>query len=532
MNKFELDAAKKKLEIAEAEHIINLLNKLYRETATPDDIKEIQKNYQIDKLFHKNARYSEKSQIVELLTKFIDGVATEKELSEITNNKTINKILTNPIYDDAKHIIFLLTKWMDGTSSKDEDAKIFKNETINKLLNIYKVDDAITYCRKEIAKDIVATLKREIAGDFIYWLRRAIVAYDTKVSWQPLFDFALEPDTGYEPKYKQEKNAEIADAMVCMNSLREYMAETSPDKKAKLLAFYERIYPDYAFSQHNMSPEELYRRIEKAIKLNAYRPKNLPFLDFIFSDDLDFIGGDFDTFNLDLSLAQKNNEDPAKIRDKFNKATENRLITSIEESSFWADCLDRQRDLKKYTNFSRPNIQAYQMLLDELVKNFCDFYHISRDAVQVTVSNDPKKYTSEQDLGIHHPVYMIPRTVAQTMTDEDKKVFNAYESLFPGAKRQSRIYINLEKIAQYKQTNEQINKTLFDLVVGTFAHEMAHALDWLMPRLGPLGPQVTLADNKTYTSKDTDAYLSSATELHAFHIEKELLRELKKRDMQ
>ena len=39
MNKFELDAAKKKLEIAEAEHIINLLNKLYRETATPDDIK-------------------------------------------------------------------------------------------------------------------------------------------------------------------------------------------------------------------------------------------------------------------------------------------------------------------------------------------------------------------------------------------------------------------------------------------------------------------------------------------------------------
>ena len=70
---------------------------------------------------------------------------------------------------------------------------------------------------------------------------------------------------------------------------------------------------------------------------------------------------------------------------------------------------------------------------------------------------------------------------------------------------------------------------LFNVLVSVFAHEMHHALDFLQPRQGALGPQIERIDDKIYVEHKDDekAYSESATEISSYEIEHELLNQLK-----
>jgi len=67
-------------------------------------------------------------------------------------------------------------------------------------------------------------------------------------------------------------------------------------------------------------------------------------------------------------------------------------------------------------------------------------------------------------------------------------------------------------------------------MIGIFAHEMHHALDYQKPRQGALGPQIYEIDQKTYVrpAQDEKAYHDSATEKSSYTIQNELYEQLKK----
>lgn len=90
----------------------------------------------------------------------------------------------------------------------------------------------------------------------------------------------------------------------------------------------------------------------------------MKFTDFVFSNDLDYIGGDFDTFDLDLSRDLKNNTPDTQIRDKFDKATANRFNLIQQFVLDWGLRLDKHPELVIAAKNSNDNdkIEAYTKL--------------------------------------------------------------------------------------------------------------------------------------------------------------------------
>lgn len=114
----------------------------------------------------------------------------------------------------------------------------------------------------------------------------------------------------------------------------------------------------------------------------------------------------------------------------------------------------------------------------------------------------------------------------QSLTTEEVQAFNSAPNLFPGAKKLSKIVMNMTTIEKYYPDKNYF----FNKFISIFAHEMSHALDYLISRYGALGPQVAKADSKTYTTQDDIEYRKSATERVAFDVDKMLFTYLNNKD--
>lgn len=351
------------------------------------------------------------------------------------------------------------------------------------------------------------------------------------------------------------KNIEIQIAEQTIDLLKKYKSAKTQEEKDDLLQQMDKIDGFVNRLLAKYTPEELITNITKAISLDQYRPKNLPISLFAINKDLDYVGGDFDTFNRELSQMVKRDEAPETIRKKFKAGTINiyklakqfsadwirrlnnhkdlvdsaRKITEenfIDAQNGWVDSIEKYPQIIKNPSEERI-IDAYNKLFEALAKDFCDEYDCIIDAKVVKdwatsdiQPNDP--ITS----GYHSKSYSLTfsKSLPESEQEKIKEEFLKDYKNHPNSRRTSHVRVNFSSLA-YKNKPED----LFYVLVSVFAHEMHHALDFQQPRQGALGSQIERIDDKIYVQHKDDekAYRESATEISSYEIEHELLNQLK-----
>jgi len=101
---------------------------------------------------------------------------------------------------------------------------------------------------------------------------------------------------------------EINTALEIIKLLKQYDVVTTQYEKdfiCEQIAGLDGFVVDWLKSPE-ASPTTIIKRIEKAISLNEYRPKNISICHFAHNKDLNYIQGDFSTFDAELSKRYKN----------------------------------------------------------------------------------------------------------------------------------------------------------------------------------------------------------------------------------
>ncbi len=346
---------------------------------------------------------------------------------------------------------------------------------------------------------------------------------------------------------------ETESALQTIELLKQYKSAKTKAKKDSILKKIDKT-DEYVslLLEQNIAPEELITKITKAISLDKYRPKNLPFILFAMDKDLDYINGDFDTFDQKLNHMVKNKENPEKIREEFKTGITNIYMLAKQFSADWMRRLSNHKDLvdtarkvekenlvdakkhwvnnkKTAKNYRETRIiVAYNKLFNALTKDFCNDHDciIDTKLVKDWTTSDKKPYDLSVS-GFQSRSYSlkIPKSTPEAKIKKIKEDFIKNYENHPNSRKESSIRINFRDFA-YNNKPEN----LFYVLMSVFAHEMHHALDFQQPRQGALGPQIEQIDEKIYVTRQQNqrAYYASATEISSYIIQQELLNQLKK----
>ena len=329
------------------------------------------------------------------------------------------------------------------------------------------------------------------------------------------------------------ENLETNSALQTIELLKKYKVAETQDKKDNILKQIKDIDGFANILLKKFSPDELITKITKAISLDKYRPKNLPITLFAVDENLDYINGEFDTFDVELSQMVKNGENPEKIRNKFKAGTVNIYVLAKQFSADWIRRLNNHKDLVDAArSASEENIiDAYNKLFAALTKDFCKEYdcHINSKVITDWKNSDVKPDGGYDNTdGFYRNSYSIayPSHISEIekkdLVDEflkdPEKHQNAYKSTL--------VRVNISNVKKHHPDKNEF----FYSMVSVLAHEIHHALDWQKPRQGALGSQIEQIDKNTYVSAhaDLEAYRKSATEISSFEIDHELFNQLKK----
>jgi len=336
------------------------------------------------------------------------------------------------------------------------------------------------------------------------------------------------------------KNIEIESALQLIELLKKYkIAKTKKEKKFLL----KQIDDIDGFANKllvNFSPDELITKITKAISLDKYRPKNLPIILFAVNKDLNYVNGEFDTFDPELSQMFKNNENPKKIRDKFQTGIQNLCILAEQFSADWIQRFKKHKDLLEAARNSTIDTaqDAYRKLFNALVEDFIKEYGCK---IQCDVLRDwnelPDMFKKQEKFinsasvstGIH--IQCLGYVTNSNMSEKEKnKIREEYERNLAKNNidnyKVSVIYINIEAVRKlYPEPTDFFYHNL-----ANFVHEMHHALDYQNTRQGALGSQIEHIDRTIYVdiSENFDDNRASATEHSSQKIAETLMKELKK----
>ncbi len=328
-------------------------------------------------------------------------------------------------------------------------------------------------------------------------------------------------------------NIEINSALQTIELLKRYKVAKNQAEKDNILKQMDDIDGFANRLLAKLSPDELITKITKAISLDQYRPKNLPITLFAINKDLNYVNGEFDTFDRELSQMFKNNENPEKIRNKFRAGTVNIYFLAKQFSADWIRRLNNHKDLVTAAREATESniIDAYNALFNALTKDFCKEYDCHIDSKVITDwANSDVRPNGGYDItdGFHKHAYSIayPSNISETEKNKLLNEFIKAPEKHPNSYKSSFIRVNITNV---KKRHTDKNDFFYGMI-STFAHEIHHALDYQKPRQGALGPQIQYIDRNTYVPAHIDdkAYHESATEISSYEIDNELFNQLKK----
>lgn len=330
----------------------------------------------------------------------------------------------------------------------------------------------------------------------------------------------------------KEQNIEIQNAQQAIKLLKLCSVAKTQEEKDKLLKQLEGVDKlTYLYViKRGYEPFDLAQKIEKAIKLDKYRPKNLPIVQLALNKYLENIHGEFDTFDNDINKMLKNNEKPENIRDRFKAATVNIYVLAKRFSNDWVRRLNNHKDLADAARNAdeKTAVDAYNKLFWVLAQDFSKEYNNIQIHPKVVVdwANSDVKPKGEWNKvnGFQTTIRGAFLKTANMSESEIQKLKEECDKN-PDEHKVSKIRVNITNIRnKYKTPND-----FFYGMISVFAHEMHHALDWQNPREGALGPQIAHIDKQIYVPVEDNeqAYHASATEISSYVIEDTLLDHLK-----
>ena len=312
------------------------------------------------------------------------------------------------------------------------------------------------------------------------------------------------------------KNIEVQEAQQQIQLLTKYICTNSLIQKHLIFRKFNNIV-QYALSNKIIEPDTLIKQIKTAINKDKYRPRNLPICMLaLYTQDLENIHGDFNTFDNRFVKMQKDHTSKNKIRQSFNSAILNRNILSKQFAYDWIRYITQHEQLAKTTKKANNSLSIlfYNKLLKKLADDFCAEHNIPTNNIDIQIVQN-WYYSALR----HHGTELEKKNVQGiTLFKNKSDITNKYATI--------QVIISFNEI---QKTSRKKKINLFDYMLAAFAHEMNHILDELQPRHGCVGPQVMTLDNKTYTDAyiNKQAYFQSATEISSFAIQDAIIRQLK-----
>ena len=327
------------------------------------------------------------------------------------------------------------------------------------------------------------------------------------------------------------KNIEIESALRAIKLLKQYNSAKNQNEKDKLLKqLYDTdLFAYFRITKHNNDPLDLAVKMEKAIKLDQYRPKNMPIVKLALSKDLDNINGEFDTFDREMSQMFKNKEDPNRIRDGFRAATANIYVLAKQFSADWIRRLNNHKELVDAARNAKDDesISAYNKLFNALTQDFSKEYNVCVHPLVVAnwESSDVKPNGDWDKVKGLQTILKGAFLQTKDMSEDDVQRLKEEANKNPDAYIVSKVRVSIKNVKKQHQNPNDF----FYAMISIFAHEMHHVLDWQNPRQGALGPQVALIDKQIYkpVEEDKKAYSESATEISSYTVEDMLFEQLK-----
>lgn len=231
--------------------------------------------------------------------------------------------------------------------------------------------------------------------------------------------------------------------------------------------------------------EEFIRRCEHAVKIDAYRPKNMPILDLVAEPDLFCINGPFSTFDKKLGKKQIANKTVDQIKEYINKNIPTANICANTIANTALSVLNKNADQQKHLIFD-GDILTYNLHFQKIANDMLKELNLPSDApwVYFVESWDFLPNAPEGLMGISSKIKKTADGAPETC-----------------------IIININNIR--KKTSVLSDEFLQKLVTfceaaATFTHEFVHFIDREHPNHGALGAQQSHICNKIYDSKESE----------------------------
>ena len=284
-------------------------------------------------------------------------------------------------------------------------------------------------------------------------------------------------------------NIELKIASQQVHLLKQYMAAKTEAQKNKLA---EKFVFEIPILLKKFPPETLIERLEKAIALDKYRPRDLSVYTFAKSRDLDYIGGEFSTFDSDLRDMLKNGEDKIKIKEYATKVSYNRRNVAKQYAADIIKILNQNPTLKKaaVASGATGDKEPWRALLQRITDRL-------RTKMGIEANATVRVVDSWDEL----PTY-FPRPQAGDITYGQ---FVKYYKNQDASKMYYEIQINRGLLSELSRGD------LFPHVIAAFAHEFGHVVDHDAPNKGALGAQKAKVSENLYEHIDV-------SQEHLYHI--------------
>lgn len=255
---------------------------------------------------------------------------------------------------------------------------------------------------------------------------------------------------------------------------------------------------------------------ERARQLRAFRPSNMTEGELMLSPDLEYVGGEFSTFDSELSRLMNIESNADAAREHMKKQLSGSGATPMNKISMEIacqvfDCVyeNQKLALRAVAADVNGDINAWNNLFETVIDKLDVIYKPRK----IGRFLDVMVVDSWADIGLN--IEENRTLCAKLLPRPDNVIENAvHYDLVINRKIVNRILV--------KKSTDPI-KMLIEMVK-SFSHEYKHFLDLSMPNRGALGEQFVAAAAKMYSGDITDynKYRDNALEISAFQTEKML----------
>ncbi|MBR5574962.1 MAG: hypothetical protein IKV93_00255 [Alphaproteobacteria bacterium] len=231
--------------------------------------------------------------------------------------------------------------------------------------------------------------------------------------------------------------------------------------------------PEIWVMANSSSPQEVIKKLELAIKLDKYRPRDLFIEMFAIHTDLEYVGGEFSTYNPHLAKMMRNMVAPQQILDEILMDIHTSCLQVAEQYALdWQYVIRKNQIMMMHAKKQGKtgNKDAMELFLDSITQDMLALYGIPGNLLAVKVVDSWNQVPKHMRNNLDKQAYAILTTFKGTSYAE--------------------IHIHRQRIYNNSRETDK-----FCRVISALAHEFGHYIDEIQPNHGALGEQKAYLGN-------------------------------------